>query len=88
MNYLRYEDYHNFKWVTSDYNIPDEAPYNAHHKSNLKLYPMRAIRYIKQSKRWIYLIFLNLYTNMSDTRVLLTRTNAFYLNKFVCEMGF
>ena len=41
INYLQRTDYHTFKWVAADYNIPDELPKYAHHKTLFKSHDNR-----------------------------------------------
>ena len=36
LNYLMRTDYHYFRWVCSDYAIPQDFPINAHHKTNFR----------------------------------------------------
>ena len=36
INYLQRKDFHYFKWVSTDYGIPDSLPNLAHHKSNFR----------------------------------------------------
>jgi small subunit ribosomal protein S15 len=37
LDYLMRTDYHRYKWVCTDYGIPDAAPKHAHHKTNFHL---------------------------------------------------
>lgn len=34
MHYLQRTDFASFKWVASEYEVPDQIPPNAHHKSH------------------------------------------------------
>ena len=47
LNYLRRTNYHYYKWVTTEYNLPATAPLNAHHKQNLKLYRNKGNKIVK-----------------------------------------
>ena len=39
LNYLRRTDYHRYKLVIAEYNLPDVAPMNHHHKDNMRMRP-------------------------------------------------
>lgn len=41
LNYLRRTDYHYYKWVISEYHIPDIISLNANHKKNMRGIPNR-----------------------------------------------
>jgi len=32
LNYCRKTDYNYYKWVLAEYGLPEEVPFNAHHK--------------------------------------------------------
>lgn len=36
MNYLQRTDFHTYKWVAAEYEIPDQMPLYAHHNVNFK----------------------------------------------------
>ena len=38
MNYTRIHDYNYYKWVVAEYNMPEEVPFNAHHKDYYNMY--------------------------------------------------
>mmetsp|Transcript_2787 Transcript_2787/g.382 ORF Transcript_2787/g.382 Transcript_2787/m.382 type:complete len:87 (-) Transcript_2787:176-436(-) len=38
LNYLRHSDYHFYKHVINEYNIPENPPLNHHYKENFRLY--------------------------------------------------
>jgi hypothetical protein len=38
LNYTRMNDYNNYRWVLAEYNMPEEVPFNAHHKDFHNMY--------------------------------------------------
>ncbi|KRX02548.1 S15/NS1, RNA-binding [Pseudocohnilembus persalinus] len=38
LNYLRHSDYHMYRYVIGEYNIPENPPINHHYKQNYRLY--------------------------------------------------
>lgn len=49
MGYLRRTNFHEYKWVTKEYGLPDAVPHNAHHASNFhlgyhKIAPAKSLR--------------------------------------------
>ena len=38
LNYTRMHDYNYYRWVIAEYNMPEEVPFNAHHKDFFRSY--------------------------------------------------
>ncbi|EAR89464.2 30S ribosomal protein S15 (macronuclear) [Tetrahymena thermophila SB210] len=46
LDYLRFTDYHRYKWICEEFCIPDQPPLNGHHKANFRGEPNRQVKTI------------------------------------------
>eukprot|EP01016_Furgasonia_blochmanni_P002316 TRINITY_DN1090_c0_g1_i9.p3 TRINITY_DN1090_c0_g1~~TRINITY_DN1090_c0_g1_i9.p3 ORF type:complete len:158 (+),score=27.72 TRINITY_DN1090_c0_g1_i9:552-1025(+) len=65
LDYLRKSDFHYYKWVIAEYNIPDKAPLNAHHTENFRG-PRMHVSHYNNKQRKMLVLFLCLESEFQD----------------------